>query len=515
MFPSYQTEHQTRERVISWAVLMGCSLSIVTPEGASFYPRSTSCVSPKLIFGAAFHSVLNSLFLAFQFGVLFLVPSGLALQVESQVSKAQLSVALYPLNCCVPICLYRTNQLTNMTAESKTATTNLKEATEQRIPLAYMAHLEPPAIAPYEQVSLTDVTVHPAVLRTALQILERKIVGTNRRTVAMLMAFKRLLEDYEIPRFAPTPQHLRMLVNKHIVFFRDCRPHNLSMGNVIKWLKDEQLKEAIEGPDLGAAVAGVVREIVSFVQERIVLATETIVHFCVVRILKPGDVILVFGRSTAVERTLLRAKEQGLPFSVVVVDSVPLREGTELARVLKDAGVRVTLTTMGGLYSHCSEVNRILLGAVCLTSNGNVLGRAGSAVVAMVAKQRLYGGAPPELFVLCESYKLSERVLIDSSSINDLEDPSSLFLDHYLNTDFDGPYEQGWSRWLPKSHPALMGSVGVRDSSGRTPNAVVPLYDVTPARCVDYVIMELGLFTVPNLPSVIRDYDSWRQGRRV
>lgn len=67
----------------------------------------------------------------------------------------------------------------------------------------------------------------------------------------------------------------------------------------------------------------------SFIRDRILLAGKVIEQHAVEKI-KHGDTILTYSRSSVVEGVLLEAKRVGKEFSVVVVDSRPLYEGTPL-----------------------------------------------------------------------------------------------------------------------------------------------------------------------------------------
>mmetsp|Transcript_15470 Transcript_15470/g.20053 ORF Transcript_15470/g.20053 Transcript_15470/m.20053 type:complete len:129 (+) Transcript_15470:161-547(+) len=67
------------------------------------------------------------------------------------------------------------------------------------------------------------------------------------------------------------------------------------------------------------------------------------------------------------------------------------------------------------------HVTKVLLGAAAVTSNGAVLGRIGTAVVAMTAKCK---NIP--VIVTCETYKLCEKVPLDSIVSNELGDPADL-----------------------------------------------------------------------------------------
>lgn len=64
---------------------------------------------------------------------------------------------------------------------------------------------------------------------------------------------------------------------------------------------------------------------------------------------------------------------------------------------------------------------QVFLGAAAVMSNGTVMGRAGTACVAMVA----HAHSKP-VMICCESFKFHERVQLDSITHNELGDPDKL-----------------------------------------------------------------------------------------
>ena len=75
------------------------------------------------------------------------------------------------------------------------------------------------------------------------------------------------------------------------------------------------------------AKALLIQKIDSFIRDRILLAGKVIEQHALAKI-QDGDVILTYARSSLVEGVLLEAKRAGKIFSVVVVDSRPLYEGS-------------------------------------------------------------------------------------------------------------------------------------------------------------------------------------------
>ncbi|KAJ1485612.1 hypothetical protein T484DRAFT_1792871, partial [Baffinella frigidus] len=117
------------------------------------------------------------------------------------------------------------------------------------------------------------------------------------------------------------------------------------------------------------------------------------------------------------------------------------------------------------------DVSIVLLGASAILANGSVISRVGTATVALMAKQF---NVP--VLVCCETYKFSEKVMLDSICTNELGDPDELLT------------------------PALSDWRDVKDM--KLLNLV---YDLTPADLITLVITELGHLPPTSVPVVIRE----------
>ena len=91
--------------------------------------------------------------------------------------------------------------------------------------------------------------------------------------------------------------------------------------------------------------------------------------------------------------------------------------GKRLLFVLAAASIPCTYLFLPALSAVISEVSIVLVGAHSIHSNGAVFSRAGTALVAMMAKQH---SVP--VVVCCETYKFSEGVPLDSFTKNELGD---------------------------------------------------------------------------------------------
>eukprot|EP00920_Eleutheroschizon_duboscqi_P036465 GHVT01087866.1.p1 GENE.GHVT01087866.1~~GHVT01087866.1.p1 ORF type:complete len:351 (+),score=19.82 GHVT01087866.1:1049-2101(+) len=345
----------------------------------------------------------------------------------------------------------------------------------------------------------------------------RRIVGTGARTVAMLTAFQRFIEDYTPMPYQSIERDLKVKLDQQINFITHCRPHSIAMGGAVRWLK-KKLAGYAPNQDLDQTRARLLTDISNFVSERIITAAWTIADHVAQSIIEDGDRILVFGHSTAVTLALLQAKNYGKSFSVIVVDCYPFLEGQETARECAEAGIEVTYTLLNGLSYLVQESSLTLLGSVALLANAFLVNRTGSATTAMMAKEHV-----KPVLVLCESFKLSDRVLLDSCCYNELSNPDVLWNDQ-------GPRYQGIqlevSTKIRSQQPVSAGklqqlSAAPRDDQGTAPEPLSrgrqifpvagvtpcnPCYDVTPNTFIDYVVTEAGVSPATNVPALARAF---------
>jgi len=98
-----------------------------------------------------------------------------------------------------------------------------------------------------------------------------------------------------------------------------------------------------------------------------------------------------------------------------MLSHLPYEIGKKLLSVLSAMGIPCTYVLLPSIGSVITEVSIVLVGAHSLHSNGAVYSRAGTALVAMMAKQH---SVP--VVVCCETYKFSETVQLDSFTKNEL-----------------------------------------------------------------------------------------------
>lgn len=367
-------------------------------------------------------------------------------------------------------------------------------ATAKPVPeekVAMFAHLYPSSVRK-PSLSSAGKEVHPSVLSLGLQLRDFVICGSSARTIAMLLVFKRVVADYTTPEGVALSRHLTIHLGHQIGWLSGCRALCVSQGNSIRWLK-----KLVSGLDVGLgegeAKDFVLDQIDSFIREKFTLAGELICG-SVERRIGDGDVLLLYGKSSVVEKAVVAAWRAGRRFSVVVVDSRPLFEGRNLAGGLATLGIPVRYRLLSGLAEVVSECSKCFLGASAMLGNGRLSARAGTAMVAMMAKD-----AGISVIVVCESVKFTGRVALDSVVMNEIGDMDSLVgaeVDGTLTTTVQAAPEpkKGWKKNRDDDEPDEVkqqrGLEGWREIQNL--HLLNLMYDVTPAEYLDMVITEQG-----------------------
>jgi translation initiation factor eIF-2B subunit delta len=304
-------------------------------------------------------------------------------------------------------------------------------------------------------------TLHPDVIDLGLKFASGEIHEDNARCRSMMLCFLQVLQDYQLPteESAAVTIDFRTHFDHQVLkpsfqfWTVQCRPHSVSMGNAFTFLKtavaslerDLPLDEAKE----------VLRETMKqYLLERLEYADRAIAQHAMNK-LQNGDVILTFGYSEVIKVLLTTAQQNGIDFYVWITDSRPLSEGKELLKTLQNAGIKCGYLELSALTYVLQQVSKVFLGASALMSNGSIYGRIGTAAVAMLAKDRHV-----PVLVCCESYKISNKVQVESITQNELGDPKAI---------------------LP---------LGKTNAKFKVLNL---MYDVTPSEFVSGIVTELGI----------------------
>lgn len=370
--------------------------------------------------------------------------------------------------------------------------------------LQLTSHLPPYPTA----LPTTTREIHPSILTLAVHLHRRILSGSSARCAATLLAFKHVISSYTTPPSVALPRHLTTYLSHQISFLTAARPLSVAQGNSIRWLKKlvVELDPAVRDAEAKTLLA---EAIDSFVRERVLLAGEVIAKEAASQI-HNGDIVLVFSKSSVVEKTLLRAHSQGKTFEVIIADAGPSFEGRNLLAALTAHHLRCTYTLLTSLAGLPRKITRCFLGASAVLGNGALYARAGTALVAMMAKSGALGVGPVPVAVCAESVKFSTRVVLDALALNELGDPDKLVEygdDGVLTTSAAGKAGAPAAGAGGKKGKAQTNAKveGLEQEDDKAKKAALEgwdeqqnlhllnlVYDVTPPGFLDMVVTELG-----------------------
>uniref|UniRef100_A0A6B2L408 Translation initiation factor eIF2B subunit delta n=1 Tax=Arcella intermedia TaxID=1963864 RepID=A0A6B2L408_9EUKA len=337
------------------------------------------------------------------------------------------------------------------------------------------AHLEPynkPNSLSFQ--SMINDDIHPAVMGLGLKICNKEIQGANARCDAMLDALELVIKDFSSNDY----KVLDTKITSNSNFLGSFRPLSIGMKNALKHIKQSIFDSTNLNPQ--KAKQCILHQLKRYRESKIIAADKEISLLASQKI-QDDDVILIFSSSSVVNKIVIEAHQsRKKKFKIIVADSPPLFEGKSVLKKFGCLGIQCSYVLLTGVSYIMKHVKKVFLGAHAMFSNGSILGRAGSSLIAMLA----HSNDIPVL-VACETYKFDEKVQIDSICYNELQDPELLLKDYKM---FVGEERKEEKRRVPHNLKLLNLA-----------------YDVTPMKFVNMVITEIGLIPPTSVPAVIRE----------
>lgn len=160
-----------------------------------------------------------------------------------------------------------------------------------------------------------------------------------------------------------------------------------------------------------------IQAIQTFLQERVLYA-EVAIAKKATTLIHDGDRILTYGHPRLVRLALQRAWAEGRQFEVAIVDDPFDRAGQELAKILRQDGINIHYyPSLAGISMNIRRVSKVILGAEAMFANGSLYAQAGTADLALAAKD-----ADIPVIALLETVNCDrERVSVDSLTYNEID----------------------------------------------------------------------------------------------
>ncbi len=240
--------------------------------------------------------------------------------------------------------------------------------------------------------------MHESVQDAADRIKRIEVQGARNVAIA---AIKAITEGAKQSKTKQKDLFLKELLDAKSVLFASRETEPL-MRNAIRYViyavekSDEtSVNELVE---LVSQVSGTFLESLEKSKEKIALVGSKRVT--------DGSKVLTHCHSSTVTNMLQRAKQEGKTFEIVCTESRPVFQGRITAREMLDAGIETTMIVDSAVRYFMNEVDLVVVGADAITSEGNVINKIGTSMVALAAKE-----ARTPFYVVCELLKFDPATI--------------------------------------------------------------------------------------------------------
>lgn len=217
------------------------------------------------------------------------------------------------------------------------------------------------------------------VLEAAKRIRRLEVQGA---TNVALTAIRALVEQMRESRAESREEALAEIEEARDILFgaRETEPFMRNTLRYIEWRVRAARWESVE--ELNRLMEAVAEEFIQRFRE----ARKRIEDVGSRRIL-PGTRILTHCHSSAVIAVLGAAKRRGIEFEVICTETRPLYQGRITARELLEMGVKTTMIVDSAVRTFLKQVDLVLVGADAITSEGNIINKIGTSLIALAAQE--------------------------------------------------------------------------------------------------------------------------------
>jgi ribose 1,5-bisphosphate isomerase len=140
------------------------------------------------------------------------------------------------------------------------------------------------------------------------------------------------------------------------------------------------------------------------------------------RRIRNNSTILTHCHSSTVTYLLRKAKQDGKVFEVICTETRPAFQGKITAREMLDLDVKTTFIVDSATRFFMNQVDLVVVGADAITSEGNVINKIGTSMVALVAQE-----ARTPFYVVSELLKFDPSTMYGDYEKIEERDPSEIW----------------------------------------------------------------------------------------
>ena len=214
---------------------------------------------------------------------------------------------------------------------------------------------------------------------TAKKIKLLEVQGARNVAIAAIEAVNTLAKE---TRAKNRKQFLKQLSEaKEILFVsRETEP---LMRNAVRWIISQVERSGEEKvKELAQVVSSASQEFLRNLED----SKEKIGEIGARRI-RDNSVIFTHCHSSTVTHLLKKAKEEGKSFEVICTETRPVFQGRVTAKEMLELGVNTTLIVDSAARFFMNQSDFVIVGADAITSEGNVINKIGTSMIALVARE--------------------------------------------------------------------------------------------------------------------------------
>jgi ribose 1,5-bisphosphate isomerase len=152
------------------------------------------------------------------------------------------------------------------------------------------------------------------------------------------------------------------------------------------------------------------------------------------RRIRNNSTILTHCHSSTVTHLLKKAIKDGKAFEVICTETRPVFQGKITAKEMSDLDVKTTFIVDSAMRFFMNQVDLAIVGADAITSEGNVINKVGTSMVALVAQE-----ARTPFYVVSELLKFDPATMYGDYEKIEERDPSEIWKDAPKNLTIRNP----------------------------------------------------------------------------
>ncbi len=263
--------------------------------------------------------------------------------------------------------------------------------------------------------------------KTAADIKRLKIQGATNIAVSALTA---ITEQLKVLNPKTVQEALTLLYKMKEILFQS-RPTEPAMRNGVKYILYNFQRNIREPDDISELISSLASQYIKMLKE-----AKTRIQLIGAKRIVDGMTVMTHCHSSIVSGIIIKAFQDGKKFDVVCTETRPLYQGHITARELTEKGVKTTLIVDSAMRwaIRQKEVDLILVGADAITSEGVVLNKIGTRLLALAAEEY---NVP--FYVATPCFKFSPETVIGNLEEIELRDPREVWDNPPENLIIDNP----------------------------------------------------------------------------